>query len=278
MWDPTVGLGTVTHEYIGYLLPMGPFFAVFHLLGVPVWVAQRLWLGSILMGAGVGVLYLSRILGLRGPGPTAAALAYMLSPYFLQYAGRISVILLPWAGLPVHAGADHRGAAPGRVARAGAVRRGGGARERHQRQLHHLRRRGADPLDPLRRGRPAGVDLAPRPRHHAAHRRPDAGRLPVVDRRSGGGGRLRRQRPEVHRDGPLDVGHLQRGGHHPGPRLLVLLRHRPPRARGRRRPSATPRTSGCWRPRTPCPSSPWWRRRSCAGASAPSSWCCSSWG
>ncbi len=100
MWNPTVGLGTVTHEYLGYLLPMGPFFAVFHLLGVPVWVAQRLWLGSILMVAGVGVLYLSRILGLRGPGPTAAALAYMLSPYFLQYAGRISVILLPWAGLP----------------------------------------------------------------------------------------------------------------------------------------------------------------------------------
>ena len=100
MWNPTVGLGTVTHEYLGYLLPMGPFFAVFHLLGVPVWVAQRLWLGSILMAAGVGVLYLSRILGLRGPGPTAAALAYMLSPYLLQYAGRISVILLPWAGLP----------------------------------------------------------------------------------------------------------------------------------------------------------------------------------
>ena len=100
MWNPTVGLGTVTHEYIGYLLPMGPFFAVFHLLGVPVWVAQRLWLGSILFAAGIGVLYLSRILGLRGPGPTAAALAYMLSPYFLQYAGRISVILLPWAGLP----------------------------------------------------------------------------------------------------------------------------------------------------------------------------------
>jgi arabinofuranan 3-O-arabinosyltransferase len=100
MWNPTVGLGTVTHEYIGYLLPMGPFFAVFHLLGVPVWVAQRLWIGSILFAAGIGVLYLSRILGLRGPGPSAAALAYMLSPYFLQYAGRISVILLPWAGLP----------------------------------------------------------------------------------------------------------------------------------------------------------------------------------
>ncbi|HEY6472021.1 MAG TPA: alpha-(1-_3)-arabinofuranosyltransferase family protein, partial [Acidimicrobiales bacterium] len=100
MWNPTVGLGTVTHEYIGYLLPMGPFYAVFHLLGVPVWVVQRLWLGSILCAAGLGMLYLCRILGMRGPGPTAAALAYMLSPYFLQYAGRISVILLPWAGLP----------------------------------------------------------------------------------------------------------------------------------------------------------------------------------
>ena len=100
MWNPTVGLGGVTHEYIGYLLPMGPFFAAFHVLGVPVWVAQRLWLGSVLFAAGLGVLYLCRILGLRGPGPTTAALAYMLSPYFLQYAGRISVILLPWAGLP----------------------------------------------------------------------------------------------------------------------------------------------------------------------------------
>ncbi len=100
MWNPTVGLGTVTHEYIGYLLPMGPFFAAFHVLGVPLWVAQRLWIGSILFAAALGVLYLSRILGLSGPGPIVAALAYMLSPYFLQYSGRISVILLPWAGLP----------------------------------------------------------------------------------------------------------------------------------------------------------------------------------
>ena len=100
MWNPTVALGTVTHEYIGYLLPMGPFFVVFHLLDVPVWVAQRLWMGSILFAAGAGILYLCRVMGLRGPGPVAAATAYMLSPYFLQYASRISVLLLPWAGLP----------------------------------------------------------------------------------------------------------------------------------------------------------------------------------
>ncbi len=100
MWNPTVALGTVTHEYIGYLFPMGPFYAGASLLHVPTWVAQRLWLGAILFAAGAGILYLCRVLTLRGPGRVVAALAFMLSPYFLQYAGRISVILLPWAGLP----------------------------------------------------------------------------------------------------------------------------------------------------------------------------------
>jgi hypothetical protein len=100
MWDPTVGLGTVTHQQIGYLLPMGPFFWFFHAVGVPVWVAQRLWVGTILFAAAAGVLFLGRTLGLRGAGAATAAFAYMLSPYFLQYVGRISVLLLPWAGLP----------------------------------------------------------------------------------------------------------------------------------------------------------------------------------
>ena len=100
MWDPTVAMGTVTHQYIGYLLPMGPFFLVLHLLSVPLWVAQRLWLGSIMFAAGLGILYLCRTLRLTGPGRVVAALAFMLSPYVLQYAGRISVLLLPWAGLP----------------------------------------------------------------------------------------------------------------------------------------------------------------------------------
>ncbi len=100
MWNPDVALGTVTHETIGYLLPMGPFFWLASVVHLPIWVAQRLWLGAILMAAGAGVLYLCRTLNVGGPGPLVAALAFMLSPYFLQYAGRISVILLPWAGLP----------------------------------------------------------------------------------------------------------------------------------------------------------------------------------
>ncbi len=100
MWDPNIGLGTVTHQNLGFLFPLGPYYWVMETIGVPDWIAQRLWLGSILFAAGTGVRYLLGQLGWRGSGRTVAALAYMLSPYFLAYAARISVILLPWAALP----------------------------------------------------------------------------------------------------------------------------------------------------------------------------------
>ena len=100
LWDPNVGLGTVTHENVGYLLPMGPYFWVMAELHVPLWVAQRLWMGALLFAAGAGALYLCRVVGLVGPGRYVAALGYMYTPYVLQYAGRISVILMPWSGLP----------------------------------------------------------------------------------------------------------------------------------------------------------------------------------
>ena len=107
MWDPNIGMGTVTHQNIGYLFPMGPWYWTFDRLGVPDWVAQRIWLGSILFAAGLGVLFLFRTLGLRGSGAVVGALLYTLSPYWLEYAARLSVLLLPWAGLPVDARAAH---------------------------------------------------------------------------------------------------------------------------------------------------------------------------
>ena len=100
LWNPNVALGTVTHENIGYLLPMGPFYWLMAELHVPIWVAQRLWLGSLLFAAGAGTLYLCRTIGLTGPGRAVATLAFMFTPYVLQYSGRISVILMPWSGLP----------------------------------------------------------------------------------------------------------------------------------------------------------------------------------
>jgi arabinofuranan 3-O-arabinosyltransferase len=101
LWDPNVAFGTVTHQNIGYLWPMGPWYWAFEVLGAPDWVAQRLWMGTLLFLAGTGILYLGRTIGPRAPlAWTAAAFVYALSPYVLDYVARISVLLLPWAALP----------------------------------------------------------------------------------------------------------------------------------------------------------------------------------
>lgn len=99
LWDPQFAGGMVTHQYIGYLLPQGPFYWLLSILHVPVWVAQRLWAGSLLFLAGSGVRYALRVLDLRGPGPAVAGVIYQLSPYAMQYIERISAILMPWSGL-----------------------------------------------------------------------------------------------------------------------------------------------------------------------------------
>jgi arabinofuranan 3-O-arabinosyltransferase len=99
MWASWFAAGTVTHQYVGYLLPQGPFYAGMAALHVPIWVAQRLWLGSLLFLAGAGVRYAMRTLGMRGPGPLVAGAVYALNPYSMQYIERISAILMPWTGL-----------------------------------------------------------------------------------------------------------------------------------------------------------------------------------
>ena len=99
LWDADRALGTVTHQNIGYLWPMGPFYWLAENLGLPDWLAQRLWLGTLLAVAGLGVAYLLRTLGWEGRGLLAAVLAYELSPYLLHYSARISIVLAPWAAL-----------------------------------------------------------------------------------------------------------------------------------------------------------------------------------
>ncbi len=98
-WSPNISLGTVTHQNIGYLLPMGPYYTLLAYLKVATWVAQRLWLGSLFFSAGCGVFYLTRTLNLKHSAGLAAGSVYMLSPYVDQYAEHLSAILLPWAGL-----------------------------------------------------------------------------------------------------------------------------------------------------------------------------------
>jgi arabinofuranan 3-O-arabinosyltransferase len=99
MWDAQQFGGFVTHQTIGYLWPLGPYFWLCERLGIPDWVAQRLWLGLLFFAAGTGVLRLARRFGLDGSAALAAAVVYQLSPYVVTYANRTSALLAPWAGL-----------------------------------------------------------------------------------------------------------------------------------------------------------------------------------
>ena len=112
VWNPSGGLGQVQGgQYGGYLWPMGPFFALGDLAGVPDWVVQRLWLGLLLALAAWGTVRLLDAL-LPDYRPLALAVAgtlMLLNPYVVVFANRTSVTLLGYAALPWLLFAAHRG-------------------------------------------------------------------------------------------------------------------------------------------------------------------------
>jgi arabinofuranan 3-O-arabinosyltransferase len=100
MWTPRVAMGGMSHQTIGYLFPMGPYYWVMDRISVPDWVAQRLWLGTIILLAGLGIRYLLRTLGVRGVGVPVAMVAYAFTPYVLGNSAQYTVLLGPWAAMP----------------------------------------------------------------------------------------------------------------------------------------------------------------------------------
>jgi arabinofuranan 3-O-arabinosyltransferase len=98
-WDSRQFAGWVPHQTLSYLWPSGPWYSAFSGLGVPDWVAHRLWLGTLFVCGGLGVRWAAKHLGLSATGGLIAALFYQLSPYVLPYVSRTSAMLLPWAGL-----------------------------------------------------------------------------------------------------------------------------------------------------------------------------------
>jgi arabinofuranan 3-O-arabinosyltransferase len=100
LWSSSFGAGTVTHQYIGYLWPMGPYFWIMDTIGFPDWLAQRFWWGSLIFLASLGTHRLARALGFHQNFALITALMYALSPYGLHYLARLSGILLPWVGFP----------------------------------------------------------------------------------------------------------------------------------------------------------------------------------
>jgi len=98
-WDTRQFGGWVPHQTIAYLWPQGPWYWVFDQLGVQEWIAHRLWIGTLLFLAALGVYWAARLLGMPKYGALAAAVVYQLSPYILPYVSRTSAMLLPWAAV-----------------------------------------------------------------------------------------------------------------------------------------------------------------------------------
>lgn len=103
VWSPTVDLGHVFGaQYSGYAWPMAPWMVAGDALGLPVWLTHRLWIGTLLAVAAVGVVrLLTRLAPERGSLPVGlAGLLYAINPYTTVYIDRTSITLLTYAALP----------------------------------------------------------------------------------------------------------------------------------------------------------------------------------
>src|SRR3712207_1431272 len=56
LWDAHQAFGQIQNQAVGYLVPMGPFYALGRLLLLPTWVVQRAWIALLLVVSLWGVL------------------------------------------------------------------------------------------------------------------------------------------------------------------------------------------------------------------------------
>ena len=99
LWNPHMSGGSVSHQAIGYLWPMGPYFWLTDVAGIPAWLAHQWWVAGIQFLAALGVLALLRHLMPRHPAQLVAAGLYGLSPLVLGHVTGVSALLLPYAAL-----------------------------------------------------------------------------------------------------------------------------------------------------------------------------------
>jgi len=125
LWEPVADMGRVQNQVVGYLVPMGPFFGIGHLLNIPTWIVQRAWITLALCVAMWGFARLADAFEIGTvTWRVTGAVAYALSPYFLARGATLSAFviaaaLLPWAMIPLIRGS--RGGSPRRAACASAI-------------------------------------------------------------------------------------------------------------------------------------------------------------
>lgn len=114
LWSTTADLGHVqSGQFVGYLLPMGSWFAGAQAVGIPLWIAERLWLGTLMALSAWGAIKLMDALygRPRGIAHAVAGLLYAVNPFVIVFTSRGSVTLLAYCVLPWMLVAAHRGLA-----------------------------------------------------------------------------------------------------------------------------------------------------------------------
>jgi arabinofuranan 3-O-arabinosyltransferase len=112
LWNPLEWFGTLQNQYIGYAIPMAPFYLLGQLAHVPVWLIERAWLAVLVTVGFAGLVKLARALGVGTDGSRLLAGAvFVLWPTFTIVIGSASAaalpgLVLPWAILPL-IGAAH---------------------------------------------------------------------------------------------------------------------------------------------------------------------------
>jgi arabinofuranan 3-O-arabinosyltransferase len=107
LWDPQGDSGQLQNQAYGYFVPMGPFYALGHALGIPAWVVQRAWWAVVLLVAFHGMYRLCERFGIANhPVQVIAGLAFALSPRMITEVGPVSIeawpmAMAPWVLLPL---------------------------------------------------------------------------------------------------------------------------------------------------------------------------------
>jgi arabinofuranan 3-O-arabinosyltransferase len=107
LWNPLEWFGTLQNQYIGYAIPMAPFFLLGQLAHVPVWLIERLWLAVLITVGFAGLVRLARALGVGTDGTRLLAGAvFVLWPTYTVVIGSTSAgtlpgLIVPWATLPL---------------------------------------------------------------------------------------------------------------------------------------------------------------------------------
>lgn len=104
VWSSTIDLGHIqTSQFVGYLFPMGPFFALGDAVGIPVWIVQRFWIAGILaLGAWGVVRLVERLFPSRSQSAGfIAGLVFISGPFITIGLNRgtswlLAAALLPW--------------------------------------------------------------------------------------------------------------------------------------------------------------------------------------